>query len=103
MPKRLAITGEYQVDVLDYTDPPLEENQVLVETELASGKHGTTMGMMDNRTFAGQYFDPKLRLFVDDVSGVNQHPPAVKPPESGHDGSRRSNSRWERRPVSYRR
>ena len=37
MPRRLAITGPYQVDVLDYQDRPMEDGEVLVETELASG------------------------------------------------------------------
>lgn len=80
MPKRLGITGKYQVEVLDYQDPPVEADQVLVRTELASGKHGTTLGMMDNRTFGGQYFDPNMRLFVEDVSGANQHPPTRETP-----------------------
>ena len=68
MPRRLAITGQYQVELLEYTDPPLADNQILVETELASGKHGTTMGMMDNRTFAGQRFDQDMRVFVEDTN-----------------------------------
>ena len=64
MPRRLAITGPYQVAVLDYQDPPLLANQVLVKTEWASGKHGTTFGMFDGRTFQGQRFDPDMRLFL---------------------------------------
>ena len=80
MPKRLAITGQYQVELLDYQDPPLAPDQVLVETELASGKHGTTLGMMDNRTFSGQYFDPDMRLFVQDVDGSHQRIPSREAP-----------------------
>lgn len=80
MPKRLAITGWYQVELLDYDDPPLEADQILVETELASGKHGTTMGMLDNRTFAGQRFDPDMRLFVEDTEGTAQRHPSRETP-----------------------
>jgi threonine dehydrogenase-like Zn-dependent dehydrogenase len=65
MPRRLAIVGPYEVEVLDYQDPPLRANEVLVQTELASGKHGTTFGMFDGRTFQGQRFLPDWRVFVD--------------------------------------
>jgi len=66
MPRRLAIVGPHQVEVLGYTDRDLEPNEVLVQTELASGKHGTTMGMFDGRTFKGQRLDQDMRLFVAD-------------------------------------
>jgi threonine dehydrogenase-like Zn-dependent dehydrogenase len=79
MPKRLAITGPYQVELLDYTDPPLADDQVLVETELASGKHGTTMGIFDNRTFGGQRFDTDMRLFVDDSESNPRLPSRDEP------------------------
>ena len=80
MPKRLAITGPYQVEILDYEDPPLVADQVLVKTELASGKHGTTMGMFDNRTYAGQQFDQDMRLFVEDTTGAAQRTPTRDAP-----------------------
>ncbi len=76
MPRRLAITGPYQVELLDYEDAPLGADQILVETELASGKHGTTMGMLDNRTFAGQRFDSDMRLFVEDENAPAQSGPS---------------------------
>jgi threonine dehydrogenase-like Zn-dependent dehydrogenase len=50
--------------VLDYEDAPLQPGQVRVKTELASGKHGTTTGMFDGRTYQGQDFDQQMRLFV---------------------------------------
>ncbi|MBC7814337.1 MAG: zinc-binding alcohol dehydrogenase [Burkholderiales bacterium] len=71
MPRRLAITGPYQIELLDYEDPALTANQVLVKTELASGKHGTTTAQFDNRSFSGQRFDESLRLFVEDDSAVS--------------------------------
>ena len=61
---RLAITGPHQVEILEYEDPPLQAGQVLVKTELASGKHGTTKALFDNLNFRGQHFDPQMRLFV---------------------------------------
>ena len=65
MPRRLAIVGPYQVQVLVYQDEPLGAQEVLVQTELASGKHGTTFGMFDGRTYDGQRFDQDWRLFVE--------------------------------------
>lgn len=65
MPRRLAITAPHQVEVLEYEDPPLQAGQVLVKTELASGKHGTTTAMFDGRSFQGQEFDQRMRLFVE--------------------------------------
>lgn len=65
MPRRLAITGPYQVEVLEYQDRPLEAGQVLVKTELASGKHGTTTALFDGRVFQGQEFDQRMRLFIE--------------------------------------
>jgi threonine dehydrogenase-like Zn-dependent dehydrogenase len=64
MPKSLVVTGPYQVEVMEYTDPPLEENQVLIKTELASGKHGTMTAGFDGSVFRGQDFDQRMRLFV---------------------------------------
>ena len=66
MPRRLAITGPYQVEILDYAEPLLEAHQVRVKTELASGKHGTTFAMFDGRAFRGQTFDQEMRLFLPD-------------------------------------
>lgn len=75
MPRRLAITGPYKSEILTYEDPPLEAHQVLVKTELASGKHGTTTAMFDNRTFGGQRFDQDLRLFLPDETASSAPSP----------------------------
>ena len=64
MPRRLAITGPFELQVLAYTDPPLQPHQVLIQTGWASGKHGTTTAMFDGGAFAGQRFDQQMRLFV---------------------------------------
>ena len=64
MPRRLAATNPYQVEVLEYDDPPLKAGEVLIQTELASGKHGTTMAMFDGGVYRGHHFDQDMRLFV---------------------------------------
>jgi len=73
MPRCLAITGPHQVEILEYEDPPLQAHQVLLKTELASGKHGTTKALFDNLNFRGQHFDPAMRLFVE--AEVESGPP----------------------------
>ena len=65
MPRRLAITGPHRVEVLEYQDLSLQPNQVLVKTELASGKHGTTLAFFDNRNLHDHRFDAEMRLFVE--------------------------------------
>src|SRR3954447_23830337 len=65
MPRRLAITGPYQAEIIEYSDASLEENQVRVQTEIASGKHGTTTGKFDGRNLRGQLFDQTMRLFIE--------------------------------------
>lgn len=80
MPRRLAITGLYDASILEYEDHSLESNQVKVRTELASGKHGTTFGMFDNRTFAGKRFEVERHVFVDDDRDPNSGQPTVDQP-----------------------
>jgi threonine dehydrogenase-like Zn-dependent dehydrogenase len=80
MPRRLAITGPFQVEMLEYEDPPLAPDQVLIRTELASGKHGTTTALFDNRVFEGQRFDTDMRLFIEDGT-----------PDAGRQGATREN------------
>jgi threonine dehydrogenase-like Zn-dependent dehydrogenase len=64
MPCRLAITAPHRVEVLTYEDGPLEAHEVRLQTELASGKHGTTTAMFDGLNFRGQRFDQAMRLFI---------------------------------------
>jgi threonine dehydrogenase-like Zn-dependent dehydrogenase len=70
------------VEVLVYEDRPLEANEVLIRTELASGKHGTTTAMFENANFIGQRFDQEMRLFVPEESA----PAAAKPRNTGTTG-----------------
>jgi threonine dehydrogenase-like Zn-dependent dehydrogenase len=80
MPRGLVATSPYEVEVKTYEDPPLEPGQVLIRTELASGKHGTTMAMFDGGAFLGQRFDQDMRLFVDDDT-------PAQPPLPSHVGT----------------
>ena len=86
MPRRLAITGPYQVEVMEYDDLPLEPGQVRVCTELASGKHGTTAGMFDGRSFQGQEFNQDKRVFVESADAKPRVPSRETPWKSGTTG-----------------
>src|SRR5690606_34381819 len=61
-------------------------HQVLVKTELASGKHGTTTALLDNRAFAGQRFDQETRLFLPDDASVSSGPTRESPWNLGTTG-----------------
>lgn len=63
MPNRLAIVGPYQVKVLAYDQPQPGPHEVLVQTEIASGKHGTTTGMFDGGAWQGYTFSPDIGYF----------------------------------------
>ncbi len=47
MPRKVAFTKGHGVAVLEYEDHLLASNEVRIQTEYASGKHGTNMAMMD--------------------------------------------------------
>lgn len=80
MPHRLAITAPHVVEVLEYEDPPPQAHQVLVRTELASGKHGTTTAMFDDLSLRGQRFDQEMRLFVEAQPGAERPRPTRDAP-----------------------
>lgn len=65
MPRRLAWKRPGKVEVLEYQDRELQEDEVLVKTEYASGKHGTTLALFENVNFEGKRFDPAMRIFLD--------------------------------------
>lgn len=85
MPRRLAITGPHKVEVLEYEDPPLKADQVLIKTEIASGKHGTTVAGFEGLNFRGQNFDQEMRLFVEAEAKPSQ-PGAFRPHNTGTTG-----------------
>lgn len=80
MPQRLAITGLFEASILEYEDRPLASTEVKVRTELASGKHGTTFGMFDHRTFDGMRFEVERHVFVDDDNDPKAGQPTVDKP-----------------------
>ncbi|MCB0187814.1 MAG: zinc-binding dehydrogenase, partial [Caldilineaceae bacterium] len=63
MPKRLAIVAPYQVDLLDYTQQEPAPHEVVVQTAIASGKHGTTTGLFDGGVWQGHTFTPAQGYF----------------------------------------
>lgn len=65
--KRLAATGRNRVEVLDYEHRPLGDDEVLVRTEIASGKHGTALAILESVNFRDARFDSEMRLFVQDA------------------------------------
>ncbi len=85
MPKRLAFTGAYAAELLDYEPQPLEPEQLLVRTTWASGKVGTTAAIFDSRAFRDKRFDPDLRIFLDEP-GNSIVPTADNPSNSGTTG-----------------
>jgi threonine dehydrogenase-like Zn-dependent dehydrogenase len=66
MPRRLAITGPHKLEIIEYEDRPLRDREVLVKTDIASGKHGTTIAGFEGVNWAGQRFDQDMRLFIED-------------------------------------
>lgn len=80
MPRRLAITGIYEASVLDYVDRPLDAGEVLVRTEFASGKHGTTFGMFDASRHDAMRFHVERHLFVSDERDPGERVPSRENP-----------------------
>ncbi len=64
--KRLAITGKDRLEVLEYTERKIEDDEILVRTKLASGKHGTVSALLSGPNFDGVQFDPHTRFFIPD-------------------------------------
>ena len=86
MPQRMAFTGPYQVEILEYEEPELQPDEVRVKTELASGKHGTTTGMFDGRNFQGQEFDQDMRLFIESEGATSRQASRENPWKAGTTG-----------------
>ena len=73
MPRGLYIDKPQSVALREYEDAPLAEGQLRIRTEFASIKHGTEFHLFSGRSpFGGRYFDPALRLFVEDDGAKSQ-------------------------------
>lgn len=88
MPKRLAIVGPYVVNILNYDVHDPAPHEVVVRTEIASGKHGTTTGMFDGGAWQGHTFSPEVGYFQQtDTPEENTKPiDAAHPMNSGTSG-----------------
>lgn len=88
MPNRLAIVAPYQVNVLAYEQNEPGPQEVLVQTEIASGKHGTTTGMFDGGIWHGHTFRPDIGYFQQTAAPDENTKPidAAHPMNSGTSG-----------------
>ena len=64
MPQKICVTENREVNYVDYVEDELGKNEVLIETEYASGKHGTMLAMLDNENFIGYKYDLDQRIFL---------------------------------------
>lgn len=64
MPIKAVFNDDHQAVLLEYDERPLAPNEVRIQTEYASGKHGTTLYMMDGSQRQGQRWDAATRLFL---------------------------------------
>lgn len=64
MPIKAVFNQQHEAVLLEYDERPLTANEVRIQTEYASGKHGTTMHMMDGRNRQGQRWDGDNRLYL---------------------------------------
>jgi threonine dehydrogenase-like Zn-dependent dehydrogenase len=86
MPKRLAMTGPHTAEIRDYDEPPLQPGKVRVKTELASGKHGTTMAAFRGTATKGYRFHSEMRLFTPDEAAPPWVAPGSEPRDTGNAG-----------------
>ncbi|MCY3867306.1 MAG: alcohol dehydrogenase catalytic domain-containing protein, partial [Chloroflexi bacterium] len=64
MPVKAVFNEDHDATLVEYDERSLMPNEVRIQTEYASGKHGTTMHMMDGRNRQGQRWDEGNRLYV---------------------------------------
>lgn len=65
MPRGLFVDRPLHAILADYTDAPLQPDQVRFRAEFAAVKHGTMFHIFSGESpFQDQRFDPGLRLFV---------------------------------------
>ena len=67
MAHELIATAPHILAVREFAPPAVAAGQIRVETEYASGKHGTAVAIFDAINFRGQSFDQTMRMFVADA------------------------------------
>ena len=65
MPRKLAFTGADKIEIVEYDERPLAPHELRIQTEYASGKHGTPLAFMRGRAEQGLGWDDDMRLFVE--------------------------------------
>ncbi len=70
MPRKLAFTGGDKFEVVEYEERPLAPHELRIQTEYASGKHGTPLAFMRGRVEQGPGWDDDMRLFVETDESV---------------------------------
>ncbi len=63
MARRLIASAPHVVEVEEFTPHAVGPNEVRVQTEFASGKHGTAQMLFDKVNFKGQDFEQEGRFF----------------------------------------
>ena len=64
MPIKAVFNDNHDAVIVKYDERPLAPNEVRIQTEYASGKHGTTMHLMDGSNREGQRWDADNRLYL---------------------------------------
>ncbi len=64
MPIKAVFNEDHEAALVEYDERPLAPNELRIQTEYASGKHGTTMLLMDGRNRQGQRWDADNRLYL---------------------------------------
>ena len=64
MPRKLAFTGGHKIGIVDYDERSLAPHEVRIQTEYASGKHGTPLAFSRGRQEQSLGWDEEMRLFV---------------------------------------
>lgn len=65
MPRELIAVEPGVMELKEYEEPELGRNEVRIQTEFASPKHGTeSHGVMGDSPFENAYFDDEYRIFI---------------------------------------
>jgi len=75
MPLELIVESPCKIAFREYTDPPLQDDQVLVRTTVSGIKSGTELNLYRGQNpFVAEVWDPALRLFRPPEKGERVSP-----------------------------